>query len=84
MKMTEKELIIKSTAGLHASLAVKLVQAMDKYNVDIKLHYKEKVVDMKSILGLMSLAIPKGANVKVVAKGELAQEAIKDIEKVLE
>lgn len=84
MKMTEKELIIKSTAGLHASLAVKLVQAMDKYNVDIKLHYKEKVVDMKSILGLMSLAIPKGANVKVVAIGELAQEAIKDIEKVLE
>lgn len=84
MKMTEKELIIKSTAGLHASLAVKLVQAMDKYNVDIKLHYNEKVVDMKSILGLMSLAIPEGANVKVVAIGELAQEAIKDIEKVLE
>lgn len=84
MKMTEKELIIKSTAGLHAQIAVRLVQAMDKYNVDIKLHYNEKVVDMKSILGLMSLAIPKGANVKIVAQGQFANEAIKDIEKVLE
>lgn len=84
MKLTEKELVIKSTAGLHASLAVKLVQAMEQYNVDIKLHYKEKTVDLKSILGLMSLAIPQDANVRVVASGEKAEEAIRDIEKVLE
>ncbi len=78
-----KEVTLKSTEGLHASLAVKLVKAAEKYAVDIDLHYKDKVVDLKSILGLMSLAIPKGENVRIVATGQKAAEAIEDIKKVL-
>lgn len=78
-----KEVTLKSTEGLHASLAVKLVKAAEKYAVDIDLHYKDRVVDLKSILGLMSLAIPKGENVRIVATGQKAAEAIEDIKKVL-
>lgn len=74
-----KEITLKSTVGLHASLAVKIVQAASKYAVDIELHYEDKVVDLKSILGLMSLAIPKGKNVRIVATGSHAEEAINDI-----
>ena len=40
-----KEITLKSTVGLHASLAVKIVQAASKYAVDIELHYEDKVVD---------------------------------------
>ncbi|MDL2291999.1 HPr family phosphocarrier protein [Acholeplasma sp. OttesenSCG-928-E16] len=79
----EKEITIKSTTGLHASLAAKVVQTASKYAVDIRLIYHDKVVDVKSILGLMSLAIPQGENVKIVAKGDHAAEAIKDIASVL-
>ncbi|NLB11551.1 HPr family phosphocarrier protein [bacterium] len=78
-----KEITLKSTEGLHASLAVKLVQTATKYTVDFELHYKNKVVDLKSILGLMSLAIPSGENVKIIATGKQASEAIKDIELIL-
>jgi phosphocarrier protein len=63
----EKKIVVKSTVGLHASLAAKVVQAASKYSVDITLHYHDKVVDVKSILGLMSLAVPQGENVIVVA-----------------
>lgn len=80
---TEKEIIIGSTNGIHAELAAKIVQAASKYAVDITLHYKDKVVDLKSILGLMSLAVPYGENVRIVAIGDKAQEAIADITKIL-
>lgn len=79
----EKEIIIVSTAGLHAALASKIVRTASKYNVDIELIYKDKSVDAKSILGLMSLAVPSGENIRLVATGEKAEIAIKDIEKLL-
>jgi phosphocarrier protein len=79
----EKTIIIKSTVGLHASLASKLVQTASKYDVDVELVYEDKVVDAKSILGLMSLAVPHGDNVKIVANGVDAEKAIKDIQKIL-
>ena len=80
----QKQIVVKSTVGLHASLAAKVVQAASKYSVDINLHYNNKVIDVKSILGLMSLAIPKGENVIVEATGEQAEAAINDIASILE
>lgn len=79
----EKEIIIGSTTGLHAALAAKVVQTASKYSVDINLYYKDKVVDLKSILGLMSLAVPQGENVKIVATGKNADEAISEIASIL-
>jgi phosphocarrier protein len=79
----EVEIILKDTAGLHAKLASKVVQAASKYNVDIRLIYKDKMVDAKSILGLISLAIPSGKNVRIVAEGDQADKAIKEIEKII-
>ena len=79
----EKSIIVKSTVGLHASLAAKVVQAASRYSVDINLIYKDKTIDVKSILGLMSLAIPSGENVIIEATGNQAEMAIADIEEVL-
>lgn len=79
----EKTILIKSTAGLHAQLAAKIVQVASKYDVDVRLIYSDKTIDAKSILGLMSLAVPQGENVKLIASGDKANEAITDIEKVL-
>jgi len=79
----EKKIVIKSTVGLHASLAAKVVQTASKYDVDIKLLYNDKVVDVKSILGLISLAIPSGENVTLIAKGKDSEIAINEIEKIL-
>ena len=79
----QKSIVVKSTVGLHASLAAKVVQAASKYSVDINLIYKDRTIDVKSILGLMSLAIPSGENVIVEANGAQAEAAIADIERVL-
>ena len=79
-----KQVVVKSTVGLHASLAAKIVQTASKYSVEILLHYKTKTIDVKSILGLMSLAVPSGENVVIEATGENAEQAIAEIAKILE
>jgi phosphocarrier protein len=79
----EKNIVIKSTVGLHASLAAKLVQAASKYDADIKLLYGDNVVDAKSILGLMSLAVPSGKDIILKAEGKDAEKAVKEIQKIL-
>ncbi|MBI9009122.1 MAG: HPr family phosphocarrier protein [Tenericutes bacterium] len=79
----EKIITIESTKGLHAQLANKLVQVSNKYDVEIYLQYDNVRIDAKSILGLMSLAVPNGENVKVVANGADSLKAIQEIEKLL-
>lgn len=77
------EITINSTAGLHASLASKVVQLSGKYDAEITIEYTDKVVDAKSILGLMSLAVPKGDNIRVVAEGTDAEKVLNEIKKIL-
>lgn len=79
----EKQIVVKSSVGLHASLAAKLVQVTSKYSVEVLLHYGDKIVDVKSILGLMSLAIPSGENIIIEANGEDALKAIAEISLIL-
>lgn len=77
--MIESKILIESTDGLHTRLAVNMVQAANKYSCDMKLVYEDKIVDLKSILGLMSLAIPHGKEVILIAEGQNAELAIQDI-----
>ncbi len=80
----EKVITIRDTAGLHAQLATKLVQISNKYDVEVRLEYDNITVDAKSILGLMSLAVPRGKNIKFIAEGADSEIAIKEIQNLLE
>lgn len=80
----QRQVVVKSTVGLHASLAAEIVKAASKYSVDVKIQYKDKTIDVKSILGLMSLAVPSGENLIIEATGDQALEAIADIASILE
>lgn len=79
----KKEILITSTSGIHAALASKVVQLSHQFDAEVKLHYKDKVIDIASILGLMSLAVPEGENVTLVADGNEADKVIAAIEKVV-
>ncbi len=80
----KKELSIESTQGLHAQLAAKLVDVTTQFHSDIRLEYADQTVDAKSVLGLMSLAVPAGENITVVAEGKDAEAVIQEIEKLLD
>ena len=55
----EKKFIITDEAGLHARPATVLVNTASQYDSEIYLEYKGRKVNLKSIMGVMSLGVPK-------------------------
>lgn len=73
----EKSFFITSEYGIHARPATRLVNLAMSFQSDIRLDAMGKSVNLKSIMGLMSLGIYKGEEVRVNAEGPDAEEAIK-------
>jgi len=78
--MEKREYTIVADTGIHARPATLLVQQASKFNSDITLDYKGKSVNLKSIMGVMSLGVGKGAEVSITADGADEKEAIEGIE----
>ncbi len=74
--MAEKTFTITNETGIHARTATILVRTASQYMADINLEYKGKSINLKSILGVMSLGIPNDAVIKITAVGSDANEAI--------
>ncbi len=79
----EKNFKVISSSGLHARPATILVHAAGGFEADIFLEYKGKSVNLKSIMGVMSLGIPEGSDIKITANGTDAEEALTKLEEVL-
>ncbi len=77
--MEKREFHIIAETGIHARPATLLVQAASKFNSDINLEYNGKSVNLKSIMGVMSLGVGQGADVIITADGDDAKEAIEAI-----
>ena len=60
--MEKKEYHVIAETGIHARPATLLVQTASKYSSDIQLEYKGKSVNLKSIMGVMSLGVGQGAD----------------------
>lgn len=76
-------LTVENTSGIDALLAQKVVQSASEFESDIMLKYLNKEVDLKSILGIMSLAVLEGAEIEIEAKGDDAEAAIARIKSLL-
>ncbi|MGM9986751.1 MAG: phosphocarrier protein HPr [Bacillaceae bacterium] len=72
----EKIFKITDESGIHARPATVLVNTASKFNSDINLEFNGKSVNLKSIMGVMSLGIQQGAEIKVIANGDDAAEAV--------
>jgi phosphotransferase system HPr (HPr) family protein len=81
--LIEKKLIIQNEQGLHARPAAIFVQVANKYESDIVVKKGRQEVNGKSIMGLLTLAVEKGAKLHIRANGPDAKEAIVELEKVL-
>lgn len=81
--MKTVSLVVENTSGIDALLAQKVVRTASDFESDIILRYDNKEVDLKSILGIMSLAVLEGAKVEIIAKGVDAEEAIEKLKAML-
>ena len=77
--MEKKEFTIIAETGIHARPATLLVQAASRFASEINLEYKGKSVNLKSIMGVMSLGVGQGADVTFTTEGEDEVEAMESI-----
>ena len=69
---------ITNPVGLYASPATELVDALKLYKSHVTLNYDDKSVNMKSLMGVLSLGIPHKAQIEIVVDGE-DEEAVVEI-----
>lgn len=77
--MEKRDFHVVAETGIHARPATLLVQTASKFSSDINLEYKGKSVNLKSIMGVMSLGVGQGADVVISAEGADEADAINAI-----
>ncbi|TFE03674.1 phosphocarrier protein HPr [Jeotgalibacillus sp. R-1-5s-1] len=81
--MAQKQFTVTAETGIHARPATILVQTASKFDSDIQLEYKGKKVNLKSIMGVMSLGVGQGAEIVIYADGSDEAEALASLEETL-
>lgn len=81
-KMITKQFTVTGETGLHARPATLLVQEASRYTSDVELEYGNKKVNVKSIMGVMSLGIAQGASFTIITDGHDEAEAMESIEEL--
>lgn len=81
--MEKREYHVVAETGIHARPATLLVQAASKFASNINLEYKGRAVNLKSIMGVMSLGVGQGADVVITAEGADEAEAIAAIDETM-
>lgn len=79
----EKSFKIISENGLHARPATVLVNEAVNFNCDLIIESKGKQANLKSIMGVMSLGVYSGEEIKIISKGQDEAEAIEKIKEII-
>ncbi|MEX2690513.1 MAG: HPr family phosphocarrier protein [Candidatus Njordarchaeum guaymaensis] len=83
MAKLEVKLKLLNKVGLHARPAALFVKTARKFKSKISVEKNGQVVDAKNILGVLSLGAEMGDEIKIIAEGEDAQEAIKTLSELV-
>ena len=79
----EKSVTVGIREGINADIVSILVQAACKYESRLYLKEGDRRVNMKSIMGMMNMAVNCGENVEVIAEGSDEEEAAAEIDRIL-
>lgn len=81
--MKSEKVKIQYRIGLHARPAALFVQTAGKFLSDITIEKEDRIVNAKSIMGIMALGVAQGEEVEIVARGEDEKEAIEALVELL-
>ena len=74
--MVSRSVIVQNALGMHARAAARFVRAASAYRSRILVARHARVMDGKSIMGLLLLAAPRGAQLTISAEGDDEREAL--------
>ena len=74
--MVKQELVLNNSVGLHARPATFFIQKANEYKSSIWVEKKDRRVNAKSLLGVLSLGIVGGTNIRIIADGSDEEAAV--------
>jgi phosphocarrier protein HPr len=81
--MIHQQVTIQNKLGLHTRAAAKLVDTAKRYGSKIELSFRDRTVDCKSIMGVITLGAQKDNIVDVILTGDDEQQAFEAIQKLV-
>ena len=74
--MYSKDVMVQNQVGLHARPATFFIQKANEFRSSIWIEKEERRVNAKSLLGILSLGIIGGPQIKIIADGADEQAAV--------
>ncbi len=82
--MTEKNVVIKNRAGIHARPAALIVQTASKFKSKIAFKNEHEEINAKSIMGIITLGASYNSSLTIKAEGEDESEAVDALSQLFE
>lgn len=83
MPLINKKITVKNKQGLHARPAALFVQLANKFDSAIVVKKGKEKVSGKSIMGILMLAAGQGSQIIIEADGDDAEEAVLELERLV-
>lgn len=75
----KKDFVVTGELGIHARPATELVKQASIFKSKVKIKRNGQIIDMKSIMGLMSLGMYKGQEFTIIIEGTDEEEAMEKL-----
>ena len=82
--MYSKDVMVQNQVGLHARPATFFIQKANEFRSSIWIEKEERRVNAKSLLGILSLVIIGGTQIKIIADGADEQAAVNALVELVE
>lgn len=82
--MCVKEVLVQNQVGLHARPATFFIQKANEFKSSVWVEKEERRVNAKSLLGVLSLGIVGGTNIRIIADGSDEEEAVNSLVELVE
>lgn len=74
--MIVKDVTVQNQVGLHARPATFFIQKANEFRSSIWVEKEERRANAKSLLGVLSLGITGGTDIRIIADGQDENEAV--------
>ncbi|SIQ59540.1 phosphocarrier protein [Alkalispirochaeta americana] len=82
--MTEKDVVVRNRAGIHARPAAMIVQAAARFSSHIEFATEHETINAKSIMGIITLGAGYQAMIRIKADGDDEEEAVEQLVQLFE
>ena len=82
--MCVKDVVVENQVGLHARPATFFIQKANEFKSSIWVEKEERRANAKSLLGVLSLGIMGGTQIRIIAGGTDEQEAVDALAKLVD